>query len=26
LSDRLTSNSHVINMKHCESLRGRIDE
>jgi DNA replication protein DnaC len=26
LSDRLTSNSHVINMKDCQSLRGRIDE
>ena len=26
LSDRLTSNSHVINMKDCISLRGRIDE
>jgi DNA replication protein DnaC len=25
LADRLTSNSHVINMKACESLRGRID-
>jgi DNA replication protein DnaC len=26
LADRLTSNSHVINMKDCESLRGRIDD
>jgi len=26
LNDRLTSNSHVINMKDCVSLRGRIDE
>jgi len=26
LIDRLTENSHVINMKDCESLRGRIDE
>jgi DNA replication protein DnaC len=26
LNDRLTSNSHVINMKDCQSLRGRIDE
>lgn len=26
LNDRLTSNSYVINMKHCQSLRGRIDE
>jgi len=25
LNDRLTSNSHVINMKDCQSLRGRID-
>lgn len=25
LADRLTSNSHVINMKDCVSLRGRID-
>ena len=26
LSDRLTSNSHVINMRECDSLRGGIDE
>jgi DNA replication protein DnaC len=26
LNDRLTSNSYVINMKDCKSLRGRIDE
>ena len=26
LIDRLTENSHVINMRDCESLRGRIDE
>jgi DNA replication protein DnaC len=26
LNDRLTSNSYVINMKECESLRGRIEE
>lgn len=26
LADRLTSNSYVINMKDCESLRGRIDD
>lgn len=26
LIDRLTSNSHVINMRDCESLRGRIDD
>ncbi len=26
LADRLTSISHVINMKDCESLRGRIDD
>ena len=26
LNDRLTSNSHVINMKDCVSLRGRIDQ
>ena len=25
LNDRLTSHSYVINMKECESLRGRID-
>jgi hypothetical protein len=26
LNDRLTSNSHVMNMKECQSLRGKIDE
>jgi DNA replication protein DnaC len=26
LNDRLTSNSHVINMKDCRSLRDRLDE
>ena len=26
LIDRLTSNSHVINMKDCDSLRGGIDK
>lgn len=26
LNDRLTSNSHVINMKECASLRSRINE
>jgi DNA replication protein DnaC len=26
LNDRLTSQSYVINMKECHSLRGRIDE
>lgn len=26
LADRLTSNSHVINMKDCASLRGRIHQ
>lgn len=26
LNDRLTSNSHVINMKDCDSLRDRLDE
>jgi DNA replication protein DnaC len=26
LIDRLTSNSHVINMKDCDSLRGGIDQ
>lgn len=25
LIDRLTASSHVINMKHCRSLRGRLD-
>ena len=26
LNDRLTSNSHVINMKDCDSLRDRLDQ
>jgi len=26
LIDRLTSSSHVINMKDCKSIRGGIDE
>jgi len=26
LIDRLTASSHVINMKNCESLRGKLDE
>lgn len=26
LMDRLTATSHVINMKNCRSLRGRLDE
>ena len=26
LNDRLTSSSHVINMKECKSLRGKIDQ
>jgi hypothetical protein len=26
LLDRLTETSHVINMKHCRSLRTRLDE
>lgn len=26
LLDRLTANSHVINMKDCHSLRGKLDE
>ena len=26
LIDRLTSTSHVINMKHCKSLRGNLDD
>ena len=26
LIDRLTANSHVINMKNCQSLRGKLDE
>ena len=26
LIDRLTATSHVINMKNCKSLRGRLDE
>jgi hypothetical protein len=25
LADRLTSSSHVINMRHCHSLRGKLD-
>jgi hypothetical protein len=24
--DRLTETSHVINMKHCRSLRTKLDE
>jgi len=26
LIDRLTENSHVINMKNCTSLRGKLNE
>ena len=26
LVDRLTENSHVINMKNCKSLRNRLDQ
>jgi DNA replication protein DnaC len=26
LIDRLTATSHVINMKNCRSLRGKLDE
>jgi len=26
LNDRLTSNSHVINMKDCDSLRDRLNK
>jgi DNA replication protein DnaC len=26
LIDRLTETSHVINMRHCKTLRGRLDE
>ena len=26
LIDRLTENSHVINMKNCKSLRKKLDE
>jgi DNA replication protein DnaC len=26
LIDRLTENSHVINMKNCKTLRGRLDD
>jgi hypothetical protein len=26
LVDRLTETSHVINMKNCRTLRGRLDD
>jgi hypothetical protein len=26
LIDRLTENSHVINMKNCKTLRGKLDD